>query len=367
MREDGMVGSPDSGVRGMRSSPVGEESAWDAFLAEYPEATFYHTRIWARIVARAFPHVEDRSRWVHFGEQRVALPLFGWRRLGGILTTLQSTFPFLYGGPIPCRLGGRDLLPAILRDLARGGRSLIMVSNPFGQVGAGREAIPDSSDPAAAGRGPALPRRTEDRLDFTQVLRLPSRFEEYWEDVLTTSKRNDVRRLAKKGVLIRCGGTADEIAAVCRFYSDSFARWGARPGFVYPEEMYRAMIELGGEQIRLYLAEYQERIIGGAFVVRWNNHAHYHAGYFDHEARSLRPNVLLQERIIRDAIADGYHDYDFLPSGGNTGVEAFKEGFGGLHVPIHRYQYRAPLHRLLGVLRGGGRSAGAPPISPEGS
>jgi hypothetical protein len=306
---------------------------WDEHLAGFPEATFYHTRLWARILAEAYPELLDESRWIESAGARAALPLQTWRRLGGLLTTRHSSFPFLYGGPVPRRIGDRDLLADALGELGRGRRSLVCVSNPY-----------------APGACETLPAVTATH-DATHLLELPSRHEEFWDNVLTTAKRNDVRRLTKKGVSIRLGGTAEEIATVYGFYRRSFERWGGTPGHVYPRALYHAMIERGEGNVRLYLAEYEERIIGGTFVVRWNGHAHYHAGYFDHEARSLRPNVLLQERIIRDAIEDGLRDYDFLPSGGNRGVEEFKESFGGKRTELQRYEYRAMLHRLVGAVR----------------
>lgn len=308
-------------------------SDWDEHLARYPEATFYHSRLWGRIITAAFPAVRDESRWCDGTGTRAALPLFSWRRFGGLLMVRQSTFPFLYGGPVPRFIDGRDMLKDILESIGRGATSFVVVSNPF----AGGEAIHIE--------------RVARESDSTHILRLPSNYAEYWDGVLTPAKRNDVRRLAKQGVIVRMGGTADEIAAVYDLYRRSFARWGGAPGFVYPEALYHAMIEIGEGHVRLYIAEHAGRIAGGAFVVRWNGHVHYHAGYFDHDARSLRPNVLIQERVIRDAIADGFRDYDFLPSGGNRGVEEFKESFGGVRSPIDRYEYQAPLHRAASLLR----------------
>jgi hypothetical protein len=306
---------------------------WDDHLLRYPEATFYHSRIWARIVKAAFPVLRDESRWLNGSARNAALPLFAWRRLGGLLTTRHSSFPFLYGGPVPRFAEGRDRMRDAADEIRRGATSLVIVSSPF------------SSGEGATADGIAR------EMDSTHILRLPANYEEYWDGVLTPAKRNDVRRLAKQGVAVRLGGTVDEIATIYGFYRRSFARWGGTPGFVYPEAVYRAMVDLGEGHVRLYLAEHEGRIAGGAFVVRWNGHVHYHAGYFDHEARSLRPNVLIQERVIQDAIADGFHDYDFLPSGGNRGVEEFKESFGGVRTPIERYVYQAPLHRALSLLR----------------
>ena len=306
---------------------------WDAHIAGFPETTFYHTRVWAEILLRAFPGLRDESYWLETEGGRAAVPLFTWRRLGGLLTTRHSSFPFLYGGPVPRRLAQRDLLTELLARQGQGGASLVVVTNPF-----------------APGEAKPLPSVSVTE-DATHLLRLPSDYERFWDHVLTTSKRNDVRRCTRKGVIIRTGRSEEEVATLYRFYRESFARWGARPKLVYPEALYQAMIHLGGENVRLYIAEHEGKIIGGAFVPRWNEHVHYHAGYFDHAARALRPNVLIQERIIRDAIAERFCDYDFLPSGGNRGVETFKEGFGGVRTLIRRYEYRSPTHRWIDRLR----------------
>jgi hypothetical protein len=327
-----------------------DDGAWDAHLAKHPDATFYHTRTWARILAAGYPRLEDESRWIEVEEGRAALPLHTWRRMGGLLATRQSAFPFLYGGPVPRRIAGRDLLAETLSDLGRGGRSLVLLSNPF------------SADPPPSPAPAVLAIE-----DATHLRQLPSREEAFW-DSLTSAQRNDVRRLAKKGVILRIGGVPAEIHQVYSFYRASFDRWGGEPGMVYPESLYQAMVALGGPAVRLYLAEYEDRLIGGAFVVRWNGRAHYHAGYFDHEARALRPNVLLQERIIRDAIIDGFLSYDFLPSGGNAGVEGFKESFGGLRTPVTRYVYRTRLHRIADRIRAARRSHRIhPPRTPDRS
>lgn len=308
-------------------------TGWDEHLRRQPEATFYHTRLWASILGEAFPALQDESRWIETENGRAAVPLFTWRRFGGLVRTVHSSFPFLYGGPVPRLLGGRDLLPDLLAELGASSASAVIVANPFARA--------NCSPPPTV-------RLSE---EATHLLRLPGTVEEFWDRILTTSKRNDVRRLTKKGVTVRRGGTEEEIGSVYRFYRESFARWGQRPRFVYPEALYHAMVRLGGDHVRFYVAEYEGKIIGGAFIPRWGDHAHYHAGYFDHTSRALRPNVLIQEQIIREAIEDGFTNYDFLPSGGNQGVETFKESFGGVRTSITRYEHRSLAHRLLAALR----------------
>jgi len=323
---------------GQAARDAGFDARYEAILAACPEATFFHTRLWAAIVREGFPGCEDRSEILAAGGREHALPLFRLRRLGGLLTGWHSGFPFLYGGPVPC---GEAALAAVRSSLAARKGSVVLIGNPFaGGLDAGT-----AGPGGAACEGLALVPET------THLLALPADAETYWSEVLDTRKRNDIRRLARKGVRVETTREPADIAAVHALYRARMASWRRKPGLVYPESFHRAMVSLGGQAVRCYVARYEGRVIGGAFVARWNGIAHYNAGYFAEEARALRPNVLIQERIIRDAIEDGFHLYDMLPSAGLPNVEAFKESFGGVRTRFPRWERIAGLHRLARELR----------------
>jgi hypothetical protein len=309
------------------------DEAWDAWIARHPEGCLFHTRRWWRILERAFPNLRDRSRWLETGQRRLALPLYAWRRLGGLSVTLHSSFPFLYGGPVPWP---RGLEPeAWLAALSGRGLGVRFQSNPF--------APQPPPDPP--------PRGWQLAWDRTHILELPPDEETYWTGILTTQKRNDIRRLARKGVEVVQRRDPEAVSAVHRLYLARVAAWAQRPGMIYPEAYWRAMVEVGGEAIRLYVVTHEGRIIGTTLVGWWGDKAHYIAGYFDHEARRLRPNVLVQDRIIRDAIRAGLRLYDMLPSAGLRNVEVFKESFGSRPVAFWRLERPNPLQRLARRLR----------------
>jgi hypothetical protein len=273
--------------------------------------------------------------------------LFRWRRLGGLLATRHSSFPFLYGGPIPARPAAYGVL---LTRLARGRDALVVIGNPF----AGPTVCGAVDLAHAPGGRPLRP-----VPETTHLLTLPRSVEEFWERVLSSRKRNDIRRLTQKGVTVELSRDAEDAARVYELYRRRMATWSQRPGLIYPAAFYPAMLERGGDAVRLYVARFEGRVIGGAFITRWNGIAHYNAGYFDDDARALRPNVLIQERVIRDAIADGYHTYDMLPSAGLRPVEEFKESFGGVRTSFPRWEQLGPLHRLVRGLRRGRPGTGA--------
>jgi hypothetical protein len=328
---------------------------WDRILEEHREATFFHTRIWSRVVLRSFPQVQDRSMWLETGSGTVLVPLFRWSRAGGLVSTLHSSFPFLYGGPVPCRgPDGEDRTAPALARIRTSLASVRVTGNPF--------ALPlrdeGSADPAVREPGPPEPPVLGApgfalRTERTHLMPLPGFPGEYWDGVLTTTQRNDVRRLGRKGVAIEETRAAEAADAVHALYLRSFERWGGRPAMVYPRAFYRNLLLLGGPAVRLTIARHEGRLLGGTFAIRWNGIVHYLAGYFDHESRSLRPNVLIQIESIRKAIEDGFRLYDFLPSGGHESVTAFKEGLGGRAADFPVYERAGIPHRLLrGIRRG---------------
>jgi len=340
---------PEEGRPAFRQNDPGED-AWDALVAGSPEGTLFHTRAWVRIVTASFPRIRDVSVRREEPPGPAILPLFAWSRLGGAIRTLQSSFPFIYGGALPAHAAAAAL-PGLLES--PGGRlaSWRISGNPF------------------APADPAVDRALTERgfvrgEDSTWLLELPAREEDYWEKTLTAAKRNDVRRLGRKGVVVEESRRPEDVDGVYRHYLASFARWGGRPRFVYPVRFYRNLLQLGGPAVRLTVARHEGRLLGGAFTLRWNGKAHYLAGYFDHESRALRPNVLIQIDSILQGIRDGLRWYDFLPSGGHASVVEFKEGLGGRRAPFPVWTRTGPLHRMLGGRREPRRTLPPPPAAP---
>jgi CelD/BcsL family acetyltransferase involved in cellulose biosynthesis len=233
----------------------------------------------------------------------------------------------------------REAWRALAAALPRLRGSVVLIGNPFA---AGAET---------AGGAPPLEPALRRGAETTHLLALPESVEAYWRDVLTTRKRNDIRRLTRKGVTVETSRAPADLAAVYRLYERRRAAWTQRPQLVYPLTLYEQMIAQGGDAARCYVARFEGRIIGGTFVIRWNGIVHYNAGYFDEHARALRPNVLIQERIIRDAIEDRFRLYDMLPSAGLAKVAAFKESFGGRPVALARWERLGRSHRWRLALR----------------
>jgi peptidoglycan pentaglycine glycine transferase (the first glycine) len=164
------------------------------------------------------------------------------------------------------------------------------------------------------------------------------------EELLSDMKqktRYNIRLAEKRNVLVHSPqSTVDR-----NKYVDEFLRLvkatAKRKGVKFhPESYYRKMIEtIPKEILRLYVAEYKDKIIASDLIAFYGNTATYLHGATDDEYRNVMASYLLQWQVIRDAKGAGCKFYDM--GGVNTedkgqgirygnnwgGITKFKLGF----------------------------------------
>lgn len=120
-------------------------------------------------------------------------------------------------------------------------------------------------------------------------------------------------------------------------YSDIFYRLirktRERQGFSsYTEEHYKNFFKISnGFKVKMFLAEYQEKVIVASIVVFFGDRViSLHTGS-DYEYRALKGADLLRWNVILYAKKMGYKTYDFwgIDEKKFPGVTDFKKGFGG--------------------------------------
>ena len=142
------------------------------------------------------------------------------------------------------------------------------------------------------------------------------------------ARRTNIRKSIKRGVEVVIAGTRDEFKAYYDIYSDWCARKEiAPPAFEVLEEALRS------QNRRLFLARYEDRIIAGT-IIRL-----YPGGMIEYAANSsldkylkLKPNDLLQWRVVEWACAEGYNRYSL------GGAHLFLLKMGGSIAPVYRYR-----------------------------
>jgi len=102
----------------------------------------------------------------------------------------------------------------------------------------------------------------------------------------------------------------------------------------HPEKYYQKMLEIiPGEIMKLYLAEYEGKIIGANIMVFYGKVCTYLHGASDDQYKNLMAPYLLHWQAIRDAKNNGYEKYDFggIKTGARnnnwSGITRFKLGF----------------------------------------
>lgn len=306
---------------------VDEEAWWDvARKCEY--ATFFHTPLWHKLAVMTNPKSKDVSLEINLSSGvRAILPLLEIKNIKGVGSTIYSTFAGCYGdliadGPIAEEDRQHIYEHLFSRLVAR----VQINGNPLVD-----EQITCSKYSSTS--------------DFTHVLHLDPTFDSVYSN-FSKGHRSSYKRGRKMGVTVRAAATLDDYNAYYLAYQDSIERWGSRTSTIYPQELFVNGFYLARdypENIKLWLAEVDHQVIGGAWVFYWNQHAdNWHGAsykdFFDHY-----PNNVLHTEIIKDAFARGYRYYDFNPSGGFENVARFKGRFGAEKQHFLRWKYETEI------------------------
>lgn len=160
----------------------------------------------------------------------------------------------------------------------------------------------------------------------TLLLNLSSGEEELLS-AMSQKTRYNIRLAEKKGVHIRVG-TATDFSELWRLLNLT----GARDGFrIHDAAHYQAMLAAPEKFIKLFLAEYEGKVIAAGLFCFWGETATYLHGASDNEFRGAMAPYLLQWAAIKEARAAGLRHYDFygIDEKKWPGVTRFKLGFGG--------------------------------------
>jgi lipid II:glycine glycyltransferase (peptidoglycan interpeptide bridge formation enzyme) len=165
------------------------------------------------------------------------------------------------------------------------------------------------------------------------------------EDILKQMKskwRYNIKLAEKRGVQVRCTGAQ----GLEKFYT-LFRETAGRDGLSihsmdYYQSLFAHCAEYPGQELRLYLAEYNGKTLAANIVLFRNSIATYLYGASSDQDRNLMASYALQWKAIEDAKAAGCTQYDLFgippsadPAHPMAGLYLFKTGFGGriIHRP----------------------------------
>ncbi|MBQ6266186.1 MAG: peptidoglycan bridge formation glycyltransferase FemA/FemB family protein [Clostridia bacterium] len=298
---------------------------FDAFTAAHPNGHFLQTSLWAQV----------KDDWKWFG-------VLCRNDAGEITGALGVLLRKISGLPYHMMYAPRG--PVCDFDDAATFNALIDAAKAEGKKYNAYELKIDKDVPAENETYRAMTAqagfRCKDRtLDFEDFqcrfvfrIALGGRTEDEVFASFHSKHRYNIRVARKHNVEVRlCGSeAADAFFAIMEVT-------GERDHFAIRSAAYFAIIlDVFGENARLYMAYYEGKPIAGTLAVRWGDKVWYFYGGSLNEHRNVMPNYLLQWEMIRWAIESGCAIYDFRGVSGNLdesnplyGLYRFKKGFNG--------------------------------------
>jgi len=267
----------------------------------------------------AFPRWRDASRVIGLPDGREALlPMLETDRVGPWRWLDAMPFAF-YGAPLvrEGRLSSANMTH-ILRECARGAGWLAVNLDPCEPL-ARAEMIPVGAVSLT-----------------THLLELAGNFEQVYSG-FTKTMRYDMRRAEREGVVARRGAGRDDFLAYFRLTGRVAGQRGTAP---YPQALYEALAALPAERVSLWLAELEDRVIGGLLNVHYTPGRVLHwASAIDPGYAHLNPTKLLQREAIREACERGAAVYIMGPSVGFDGrpLEGVRQAKEALGARPHDY------------------------------
>ena len=294
------------------------DSEWDSIWKNCEYSTYFHSREWAKIWDKyTNGRIQPKPILITFSDGKKALLPFSRQRiLRGLSKQYISSPAGTFGGWISQdKLNinhGQLLVDYSCRKLD----SIIWRLNPYDKI-------------VSQCKLPKI------KNDETHALNLEDGFDSIYHS-WTKGHKSAARKARKAKIIIQKADSQEHWKKYFEIYEDSLQRWGAEATSRYEWNLFEILNRLNSENIELWLAKYEEKIIAGALCFYSKNHVVYWHGAALSDYFNMRPVNLLMYEIIKDACAKNYLWFDFNPSGGHEGVKSFKKSFGavGLACPV---------------------------------
>ena len=146
------------------------------------------------------------------------------------------------------------------------------------------------------------------------------------------------REAASRGLSIEEANPGDEYAlrAFYNLLTDEYRKKHFM--LVQPYRLFRLVSEKLRQRFHLYVARLDNKIIGGAIILRFNQVDYYLWGAYDQNCESLSPLTLILAEAMRFGRQAGSHSLDLgVTSRSHEGLNFFKSRWGGDCEPLNYY------------------------------
>jgi hypothetical protein len=296
---------------------------WDKFVENHPFGWICHLSGWKQVLEKSFPHMKGHYLALVDNANKIqgGLPLFeirSWltgKRLVSIpFTTLCD--------PLVSSTGDTETLLEAAKKLSKDlETSYIEIRTTNSNLFMKNSQFTGS-------------------YNFkNHYLELNPEIEQLWKSLHRKAVRQEINRANKNKLSMKIGESESDLIKFYELYIKTRRRLGLPP---HPYEFLKSLLDIFGptKKVILYLAKFQNQIIAGHIVFRFNGRVSAEFEGWDKRFHKVSPNHFLFWEEIKAAHKEGFKIYDFgRTSAGNTGLMAFKGHWGTrvIDLPIFCY------------------------------
>jgi FemAB-related protein (PEP-CTERM system-associated) len=294
-----------------------DAARWDAFVANCPDATFFHRAGWKPVIERAFGH----KTWFYYAECNGKIQ--GILPLAEIKSVLfghsLSALPFcVYGGVAAVTEQARDALDSAAQKLAA-------------QLKVGhleyRNLKPQHSDWHSKDLYVTFRKEIDPDVE-KNMLAIPRK----------------QRAMVRKGIKAELKSEIDnDVERFFKAYSVSVHRLGTP---VFSKKFFRLLKETFADDCEVLTITKDGRVVSSVLSFYFRDEVLPYYGGGTAEAREVAGNDFMYWELMRRACERGYKIFDFGRSKIGTGAFDFKKNWGFEPQPLH-YEYQ--LHQAKEV------------------
>jgi CelD/BcsL family acetyltransferase involved in cellulose biosynthesis len=284
---------------------------WRALVAEAPESTAFHHPAWARVLADAYGYP--------------SMVLGAGDGSGGLAAGAPVSRVRRLRRPAWVSLPFSDHCPALARDAASRWRLAAGLADWGARVGAPVEV---------RGGIPTTPEWRAVAIGVRHVLALDRDLDALRASFDATLRKR-LRQAERRGLTVRLGRSADDVADFYRLHIATRRRQGVpvQPRRFF-DAVWRHMIAPGLGVVAL-AGPPGGRPVAGYVLFVWNGTALGKFQASDPDAWGLRPNHLLYWAVIRWAAESGHRRLDFgRTEKAHDGLQEWKAGWGAEAIPL---------------------------------
>lgn len=179
----------------------------------------------------------------------------------------------------------------------------------------------------------------------TGIIHLEKSENEIWEHVISSSRRNMIRKALKNQIGVVEGGR-EFLEPFFKIYLESFERNSLRPK---PKEFYQAVLNTPGIRSRIFIAYVGNKPVSSIFLLGNQNAIHYWLGVSKKGIGNNGHGELLQWEGIRWALRNKipYYDLCVIESKRLPNIARFKDDFAENIVPFYCIGRKSLLLKLV--------------------